>query len=344
MYKILVVGDFASKIHEEAISDAFINKGHRVEKFAFSKYFTSNILIKKLYFFQIRHQFGPFLYLINRFLKLKIESDSFDFIFFYRPVFVNENIFEIANKLSKVFIYNNDDPFGTNYSKVFWKKYFIGIKYAHRIFYYREKNKIDFEKIGFNNTTLLRSYYIKNLNFPLVDKKSIYTSDVSFIGHFENDGRDLILKYLLDNGVNLKIFGPEWRKSDKYAYLCDKIGEIFSLSSDYNLAINSTKIALVFFSKLNNDSYTRRCFEIPATRTFMLCEYSDEMSRLFIENREVVFFRNKYELLEKIVFYLNNPDLRNEIAKNGYEKVQSYKHEVNDRIEIILSEFESIKL
>jgi spore maturation protein CgeB len=76
----------------------------------------------------------------------------------------------------------------------------------------------------------------------------------------------------------------------------------------------------------------------------MLCEYSDEMSRLFVENREVVFFRNKYELLEKIVFYLNNPDLRNEIAKNGYEKVQSYKHEVNDRIEIILSEFESIKL
>ena len=33
--------------------------------------------------------------------------------------------------------------------------------------------------------------------------------DVVFVGHFEDDGRDEVFKYLIENGVNLKIFGPE---------------------------------------------------------------------------------------------------------------------------------------
>lgn len=344
MYKILVVGDFDSKIHEEAISNAIIEKGHIVDRFPYSKYYGSNYLTRKLYHLQIRIQFGPIIFLINKNLKKLISNNSYDFIFFYRPVLVNENIFALSSNKSILFIYNNDDPFSSNYSKLFWKKYMIGIKYAHRIFYYRKKNRLDYEKIGHSNTTLLRSYYIKTLNYPLIDTTSKYISDVSFIGHFENDGRDLFLKYLLEEGINLKIYGPEWHKSSCYLYFRNKLGDIFSLGKDYNIAINSTKIALVFFSKLNNDSYTRRCFEIPATKTFMLCEYSDEMNDLFIEDKEVVFFRNKYELKDKIIFYLSNEKLREEIANNAYNRLLLSKHEVGDRTDIILREFELIKL
>ena len=47
-----------------------------------------------------------------------------------------------------------------------------------------------------------------------------------------------------------------------------------------------------FFSRLNRDTYTRRCFEIPAAGTLMLCDYSDHAATLFAPGREADFFRD----------------------------------------------------
>ena len=45
-----------------------------------------------------------------------------------------------------------------------------------------------------------------------------------------------------------------------------------------------------FLSKINNDSYTRRNFEIPAMKK-VLSEYSDELNKIFIEGKEMIFLR-----------------------------------------------------
>jgi hypothetical protein len=336
--KVLVVGDYISLIHEDAICSAFEANQLEVESFKFNKYFTSgNALKTKFNNFQIKFTIGPTISKINNDLYNLISSNHYDFVFFYRPRIIQESVLKFISTRSIIYFYNNDDPFSALYNRFFWSKYFKGLKYCKHIFYYRHKNNLDYNKIGYSNVTLLRSYFIKSINFPLAKSKQY---DVVFIGHYENDGRDIYLKYLLDNGISLKIYGPEWHRSSYYKYFIQRIGEIKSLNLiDYNIVLNSSKIALVFLSTLNSDTYTRRCFEIPATKAFMLATYTDDLAGLFIPGKEADFFESKEELLNKVNFYLQNSAKREEIAYNGYKKVLSDFHEVSYRVKIILDQF-----
>ena len=105
---------------------------------------------------------------------------------------------------------------------------------------------------------------------------------------------------------------------------------------DYNLAINGAKIALVFLSKLNNDTYTRRCFEIPATKTMMLSEFTNDLSSMFEEGVEAEYFRSKRELVDKINFYLKNDKERIKIGNNGNDRLLRSEHEAMDRCKQVL--------
>jgi spore maturation protein CgeB len=110
------------------------------------------------------------------------------------------------------------------------------------------------------------------------------------------------------------------------------------MGDEYNYTINRFQIALVFLSKLNHDTYTRRCFEIPATKTLMLCEYSDDMNSLFPENECAVYFRSKEDLAEKIKYLLCNPGEIDRIAKNGFERLKVIGGSEVDRCSEIISD------
>ena len=66
----------------------------------------------------------------------------------------------------------------------------------------------------------------------------------------------------------------------------------------YSKAIGVTKINLAFLSKANRDLHTDRSIEIPAYGGFLMSEYSQKHARLFVEDREVVYFRSREKLLE----------------------------------------------
>ena len=46
----------------------------------------------------------------------------------------------------------------------------------------------------------------------------------------------------------------------------------------------------------------------------------NKLEELFEENKEIVFFSSKEELLEKVLYYKNHDDERREIAQHGWEK------------------------
>ena len=210
--------------------------------------------------------------------------------------------------------------------------------YDH-VFSYRYSNVSKYKSIGCKKVTMLRSHYDKDRNYPIkniVNKK--FMCDVIYVGHFENDGRDQLLKLLVDKCINVKIYGTQWEKSEYYKLFRERCNEITPIyGEDYNLAINCAKIALVFLSKINNDTYTRRCFEIPATQTMMMSEYSEDLAKnLFTQGVEADYFHNKDELLSKIVYYLSNTDEIGEIGVKGYDKLISSDHELSNRIEQIM--------
>jgi hypothetical protein len=113
--------------------------------------------------------------------------------------------------------------------------------------------------------------------------------------------------------------------------------------ADYRMAISGTKIALCFLSKLNDDSYTRRNFQIPAMSTFMLSEYTPDLASLFEEGKEAEFFRSQGELVDKIQYYLKHDAEREGIAQNGHRRLLADGHDVESRARQVIAAVEQLR-
>jgi len=342
--KILIVGDFIFPIYEQAFYNAFLKLGYKnVSKFVIGDY-----LQDRKFFIKLQNKFlcGPILWRINKDLISCVEMEKPDLIFVYRGnAIFDKTIQELRKNGALVFGYNNDDPFSKKHPFYLFRHFRKSVPFYDHIFVYRYKNIEDYYRLGYRRVSLLRSYYIKEKNFPIEKlPTNEYVCDVIFVGHYENDGRDEYIKAILDSGIDFKLFGPEWQRSKYYKFFKKKMGDIYSLNAEaYNLALNSAKIALCFLSKLNNDTYTRRNFEITATKTFMLSEYTDDLNSMFQEGKEAEYFKNKEEMLEKIKYYLSHDKEREKIAEAGYARLLKDGHEALDRTKEIIRVFESYK-
>jgi len=280
---------------------------------------------------------------INKKFIYKAINFQPDLIFIYRGTHILPGTLKKIREQLKAFIfaYNNDDPFSHKHPKYLWRHYLKSLRFCDWIFAYRRKNLYDYETLGFNNVSLLPPYCIMEHNYP-IDKfpYKTYRYDVIFVGHYESDGREEYIKMLIDHNINCKLYGNAWECSKYYKLFSEKFGSIEPIYGDeYNLALNGAKIALVFLSKINNDTYTRRCFEIPATMTFMLSEYTDDLNEMFREGVEAEYFRSKEEMIDKIQYYLKHDDKREQIAQSGYKKLIKMRCEVTDRAKEIMDVF-----
>ena len=348
--KILVVGHGASNLHENAVADAFHILGHQVHRFFWQPYFQGKNSLE-LFFSKIQNKylFGPKISALNKDLLEKTSESQPDIIFIYRGTHILASTLEQLRKtLPKAIIiaYNNDDPFSDGHSLGLWRQFLKGLKQYHLVLAYRHHNLDDFIRHGAKKVELLRSWYLPHYHYPIVlsEKEIAHDQcDLVFIGHFENDGRLDYFDALADAGIRFRIYGPEWHKAPLRPWLT-KMGKILPVrGEDYTRVLCSSKIALCFLSRLNRDTYTRRVFEIPATATMMLSEYTDDLSTLFIEDKEAVFFRSPSELVAKVERYLADDQLRMNIAQAGYKKVSESGHDVISRMKQVLTWSEQIQ-
>lgn len=353
--KIMIVADWHGKgIYADALYNEFERLGNEVIRFSWKEYFKhyqypdsyeiNKSIFKSIYYrIQNKYTFGPVINKINNDLICSVKNNKPDLIFIYRgthiyPKTINK-IKEINNKIV-VFGYNNDDPFSEEYKSYFWRHYIKCTFYYDHIFVYRNKNIQDYKRIGYEKTSILRSYYTKDRNYIIKNTEKKY--DVIFIGHFEDDSRDYYILSLFEKGYNVKIFGTGWDKSKIFNILSEKNGPIVPVYDNYNKTLNETKIALVFLSKLNRDTYTRRCFEIPAAGALMLSEYTEDLNGLFKLGVDADYFNDANELVEKVTYYLNNEDKLKSVANSGYLKLTQNGHEVSDRVKEIIKKAKKV--
>lgn len=348
--RILVVGDGHSAIHEVAVADAFKELGHEVKSFYWHTYFnTSNPVISVWRRAQNKFLVGAVINRLNSDLIKKSLQFSPKLIFIYRGTHISPNaIREIKRQLPDCMIYgyNNDDPFAQGHPPWLWRHFLKSVPLYDIVFAYRHHNLNDFVKIGAKRVELLRSWFISSKNHPvcLTDTdKALYCCDVVFIGHFEDDGRLECLEELAKIGIKLNLFGPpyEWNHRLAKSPILKHLAPVRLVWNDeYNKALCGAKIALCFFSKLNRDTYTRRCFEIPATRTLLLSEYSSDISSIYRAGEDADFFENKADLIKKVQFYLENESLRNKVALSGFLRVCENGHDNISRMKNVLQYLE----
>lgn len=341
--KIIVVGSFQYSIYAPAIEYGLKKMGHDVEIIDSSVYkYGKGVLGLVLNKIQGKYSVGTKVTCFNRDIIKKVKEFLPDFVFLYTCYTVKPCTINVIKKMGcYVFNYNNDDPFSRKLNN--W-----GHRYFHRIiplvdynFVYRKKNIVDFEKVGAKQVEVLLPYYREQTNFydPTVSK----TEPIAFLGHFENDGRDGCIKAMIEAGLPITVYGGNlWVNAPLYDdikhVITDKKG-----GAEYNRKLNECQIALVFLSKLNHDTYTRRCFEIPAAKTLMLCEYTEDMDRMFPEDECAVYFRSKEELVEKCKTLLANPEKIAEIADNGYNRLKEIGGSEVDRCRQIIEVYKKYK-
>lgn len=348
--KILIAGDWHSELHEETAYQALRQLGHEVFRFSWHEYFQSrgttgtrfDDLIRRA---QNKYIIGPLVNRINRDLVARVRAVRPEVVFVYRGTHVRaRTLRDIHRTVPGVRIvgYNNDDPFSPLYPRHLWRHFLESIGEYDLVLAYRQANVEDFRAAGARRVELLRSWYVPERNHPVEltpYERERYACDVVFAGHYEADGRLAILEDVAKQGRSLKLYGPSkyWNPVVERSMVLRRHAPVRQVwGAEYNLAIAGAKIALCFLSRLNRDTYTRRCFEIPATGTMMLAEYTDDLASLFREGKEVAFFRSAVEVREKLSYFLENESARLQIAAAGHRRVVEDGHDVRSRMQQVV--------
>lgn len=338
--KIMICGGKSTGVYGAAFYKAFKDVGYKDVI-----HFPTNDVLENccigfnfLKRFEAKYLIGLGNVRVNR--KARDIFDDFEpnLVFVYTDRILTPETIVYFKKDSKVFIYNNDNAFGEYYPRFFWKNYRNSLKLADIVYVYRKSDINNCIDYGAEKVSLLRSYYIEEQNFPDVQYKlEEEIADVVFLGHFEKDHRISLIKKIIDSDIKLAIPKTTMKKMKNKSRYLVPIEKTYG--AVYNAILSQAKIALCILSTINHDTYTRRCFEIPAAGTMMLSEYTDDLASMFEEDKEIVFFRSKEELVDKIKYYLSHDEEREQIAKAGRERVLKDGHEVKDRVMQVMKEY-----
>lgn len=340
--KILVVGDGHSAIHEVAVVEAFRKLGHQVEPFYWQSYFNSQNSVMRLWQ-RVQNKFliGPVLRNLNADLVDAATRFEPKLIFIYRGTHITlQTISKIKQNMPDcvVYGYNNDDPFADGHPPWIWRHFLKSVPRYDLVFAYRKHNIAEYSAYGAQGVELLMPWFIPGKDNPKTQDELVENKyEVVFIGHYEGDGRTEYLKRIAESNFSFGLFGPDWDRAPKYDWL-RRYQPVLPVRGDlYRDTICSANIALCFLSKLNRDTYTRRCFEIPAMGVFMLCQYSEDLANLFEDGVDAVFFHNPDDMMKKIDYYTRHDKLREQIAANGLRRVIRDKHDVVSRVDYVLN-------
>ncbi len=280
--------------------------------------------------------FGLEVTKINRRLLEKCQANHYDIVFLYSAELIfATTVKKIRAKGIYVAIYHNDNPFSNRMNWVRMRHFKGTIKFSNIAYAYRRKNIEDYRKYGAVRAKLLRSYYIASRNYYIPELKKISAFGmprIGFLGHYEDDGRIEYIKALTEKGIDVGVIF-DW------PILNGHMKVIKDAHVNYNEIINQLDVAIIFLSSLNQDTYTRRCFEIPMAKTMMLSVYTDDLASLYEENKEIVFFRSKDDFVRKAIYYLENDNDRARIANAAYERCLIDGHEAADRVKEILADY-----
>jgi len=334
--RVLVIGDGHSQIHEVAVANALKSLDHEVRSLFWHSYFEESNVVRRI-FKRIQNKFliGPAIKDINQDIVKEAIKFKPNLIFIYRGTHVYHDTISSLKALMPgcfIFGYNNDDPFSKGHSPFLWRHFLRSIPKYDLMFAYRRHNIKDYLNNGAVASKILMPWFIPGKDEPL---NVPIRNDVIFVGHYENDARLNYLETLSKTSYDFKLFGPDWDKAPDLPFIAKYRPIIPLVGNKYREEICASRIALCFLSTLNRDEYTRRCFEIPAMKVFMLCQYSEELANIFREDIDVVFFRNPKEMINKIKFYLDHTDIRNKIAESGYQRIISGGHDIVSRMRYV---------
>jgi len=316
--KILFVGSFSDpwSTHHSLVEE-FEKKNHKVVKFDFRNLAFKNIRIKnRLYSEIFKGYFETFimyrLYLPDKLRDIKfyifgnqrmnksllkiVKNHNFDLVFLAKADTVNYNLIPIFKKYSKTWFFFMD-PLNISHE-------IRGYKYAKLCDWNsattRANNSL-YKKFSDNSYYILEGFD-ENIFKPGKENKE-KRIDVIFVGT-RNSLRENYIKYLRKNKINVVVHGPGWKNKPIY---------LEKLANQYRIS----KIILNFTKK--DSGFSNRIFYAMGCGSLLLSKYCSDLPRLFKKGIHIDWFNSPEECLDSIKFYLENEEIREQVAQQGKE-------------------------
>ena len=137
-----------------------------------------------------------------------------------------------------------------------------------------------------------------------------------FIGTNYFDRKDFV-RSLKNAAIDVQCFGFGW----------DNTGNL--KTADAAKIYNKAKIVLNFSKSNRGRQMKARPFEVMASGTCLLSEQTPGLECIFAEGTDFLTFDTSYELVEKVKYLLQNPNVRDEIAFSSYKSCVSKYAYVN---------------
>lgn len=250
--------------------------------------------------------------------------------------FSREVLIELKKRNIILTQYCNDDAFSTKSPIYLYSKFRRAISIFDGHFVFRFRNIKDYLAAGAKHVEHCPpTYDSKTHTLDQRAKDGSFIADAAFVGHFENDGRQKYIEGLFNAGFNIILKGGMWEPSIKNTPLEALMPIKHAFGDEYNYIYSNVIAGLCFFSKINNDEWTRRAPEIIAVGGLLVCERTSEAQLRFEDRKEAFFFSDVEELIEIIESLIKNSQLRESVRKAGYERLLREGYALSDRAQQI---------
>ena len=159
-----------------------------------------------------------------------------------------------------------------------------------------------------------------------------YAHDIAYIGNPDAAKVELLSQiYAQFPKASILIAGNGWRKATARLPLASRVSDHPVVGDFLAEAHRRARVNLAFHMGVGPNGWadlvSRRTFEIPAFRGFMLHVDNSEVRALYDVPAEIDVFRDASELIEKITYYLDRPDLRRHMIERAHRRaVPAYGH------------------
>jgi spore maturation protein CgeB len=191
---------------------------------------------------------------------------------------------------------------------------------------------------GVRNVMFVNNSYDPAIHRPVPIEdaaRAAYGSDISFVGTYEA-ARAASLVALAAHGFDVRVWGNGWHKlRNRPATLRVEGRPVYD--DEYAKVVCASRLNLCFLRKENRDLQTCRSIEIPAMAALMLHERNPEITGLFKEDEEAVFFSSDAELADECSALLADEPRRERIADGGYRAVTAGSFSHHHRLAEILT-------
>ena len=182
-----------------------------------------------------------------------------------------------------------------------------------------------------------------------------FAADVSYIGTNLPEKRQFFQQYVFPLGRkhDLKLYGQDWTMLDRGLGWVQRLGQYFNISplskirkpklqlddeaKIYTSSVVSINVHEDYQKRFGGDC-NERTFKIPLAGGFEVTDDVACIRKYFKPDKEIVIAKDKSDWMEKVEYYLKNPEKRTEIIRAGQRKVlecHTYHNRAKDIISLL---------